>query len=54
MPPVPRIILKLLFGKEMSEMLLEGSRVSSAKIEKAGYSFKYRKVEEALKDLLVK
>jgi len=52
LPNVPAFVLKAMFGK-MSEMFLEGSRVSSVKIEKAGYVFKYRKVEDALGDLLV-
>jgi len=51
-PNVPSFALKMLFGK-MSEMFLQGSRVSSEKIEKAGYDFKYKKVEDALEDLLV-
>ncbi|MCW3105453.1 MAG: hypothetical protein JWO09_3893 [Bacteroidetes bacterium] len=51
-PNVPSFALKMLFGK-MSEMFLEGSRVSSEKIENAGYAFKYRKVEDALENLLI-
>lgn len=35
---VPSIILKLLFGK-MSSVILQGSRVSSSKITKSGFSF---------------
>jgi uncharacterized protein len=52
-PNVPSFILRLLFGK-MAEMFLEGSRVSPAKIEKAGYVFKFRKLEDALKNVLKK
>lgn len=53
MPNVPVFVLKVLFGK-MTAMFLEGSRVSSAKTEIAGYVFKFRKMEDALADLLIK
>jgi uncharacterized protein (TIGR01777 family) len=52
-PNVPGVILKLLFG-EMAQMLLSGSRVSSHKIENTGFKFKFRKLEDALKNLLLK
>ncbi|MDF2437415.1 MAG: hypothetical protein K0Q95_1791 [Bacteroidota bacterium] len=51
-PNVPKFVLKFLFG-DRSIIFLEGSRVSSEKIEKAGFTFRYKKVEDALKDLLV-
>jgi uncharacterized protein (TIGR01777 family) len=50
-PDIPAFILKLIFGK-MSEILLYGSRVSSEKIIKAGYRFKFTNLENALVDLL--
>ncbi|MCU0392264.1 MAG: DUF1731 domain-containing protein [Thermoflexibacter sp.] len=37
---------------EMSAIVLGGNRVSSEKIEKAGYVFKFRQLEQAIKDLL--
>ncbi len=43
--------MKLLFG-QMSDILLEGSRVSSGKISRAGYRFLFPELDEALKDLL--
>lgn len=52
-PDIPALLLKLIFGK-MSEILLNGSRVSSEKIIKAGYSFKFINLESALLDLLTK
>jgi uncharacterized protein (TIGR01777 family) len=52
-PNVPTLLLKLIFGK-MSEILLNGSRVSSEKIIKAGYRFKFTNLESALVDLLTK
>jgi uncharacterized protein (TIGR01777 family) len=47
-PNVPAFIMKLIFG-EMSIILLEGSRVSSDKIQKAGYHFKLPTLKTALK-----
>jgi hypothetical protein len=52
-PGIPAILMKILFG-EMSLILLTGSRISSEKIEKAGYVFKFPVLEGALKDLLKK
>lgn len=51
MPNVPAFALKLLFG-EMSVALLEGSRASSEKIEKEGFTFKFAKLEMALQNLV--
>ena len=47
----PTLIIKLLFG-EMSDLILEGSRVSSKKIMDAGYRFVYTDLEEALINIL--
>ena len=48
---VPSFLLKILFGK-MAIILLEGSRISSKKIEKnGGYSFRFSKLNEALREL---
>lgn len=43
--------IQILFG-ELSSIFLKGSRVSSDKIREEGYSFKFIKVDQALKDLL--
>ena len=51
-PNVPGVLLKLLLGN-MSDIVLEGSRVSSAKIIKAGYQFHYPNLTAALKDVLI-
>ena len=48
---VPAFVMKLAMG-EMSEMILEGTRVSNAKIKSQGFKFKYPTLEPALKDLL--
>ena len=51
LPNVPKFALKILVG-EMADMLVGGNNVSSKKIEKLGYSFKYPELEQALADLL--
>ncbi|WP_158838098.1 TIGR01777 family oxidoreductase [Polaribacter sp. L3A8] len=47
---VPAFILKLLFG-EMANILLEGSKISAKKIEKNGYSFRFKTLKKALDNL---
>ncbi|HGY57400.1 MAG TPA: TIGR01777 family protein [Caldithrix abyssi] len=47
MPRVPAIVLKILLG-EMSRLILEGSRISADKVQKAGYKFKFDTVDNAL------
>lgn len=51
MPKVPAFALKLVLG-EMSTLVLEGQLVSSRKIKKVGYPFKFYNIEVALNDLL--
>jgi uncharacterized protein len=48
LPPVPVFLLKIILG-EMAGIVTEGSRVSNAKLSKAGFEFKYAKLEDALK-----
>jgi uncharacterized protein (TIGR01777 family) len=50
LPNVPAFVLKLALG-EMSEILLEGSKASASKIENAGFSFIYPKLENALEGI---
>lgn len=52
LPPIPGFVMKFLFG-EMSNILLQGSQVSSAKIKAAGYEFKFPELTGALYDLLI-
>ena len=47
---VPGFLLKLVFG-ELAVILLEGSRLSSKKIEKNGYSFRFDSLDKALDNL---
>lgn len=53
MPNVPGFVLKLIFG-ELSDALLEGSRASAEKIQKAGFQFKFPDLKNALENLLKK
>ena len=47
---VPGFLLKLVFG-ELAIILLHGSRLSSDKISKKGFIFKYQELASALKNL---
>ena len=51
MPAVPSALLKLALGT-MSEMLLEGSRVSSEKVVASGFQFLYPGLQNTLHNLL--
>lgn len=51
LPRVPEFAFKLLLG-EASQIILEGSRVSSQKIQDAGYDFKYKTLRKALRKVL--
>jgi hypothetical protein len=53
LPAIPSFAVKSVLG-QMSEILLEGSRVSSEKIRNAGYSFKFPQLKIAMENLLVK
>ncbi|MGD6901412.1 TIGR01777 family oxidoreductase [Bacillus infantis] len=48
--PAPAFALKLALG-EMSKLVLEGQRVLPAKLEAAGFSFRYPELREALEDI---
>ncbi|MHB0756779.1 TIGR01777 family oxidoreductase [Polaribacter sp. M15] len=48
--PIPSFMLKLVFG-DMAKILLEGSRISAKKIEKNGYSFRFKTLQKALDNL---
>ena len=51
LPKVPKFALKLMLGN-MVAVVLESQKVSASKIKKNGYDFKYKKIDEALNDLL--
>ena len=47
MPLIPAFIIKLMYG-EMANVILEGSRVSNARLVKKGFVFKYPDLKSAL------
>jgi len=49
--PVPALVLKIMLG-EMSIEILKSAKVSSKKIEEAGFKFDYPNLHSALNDLL--
>ena len=51
LPNIPDFAMKLLLGN-MAVLVIEGQLVSSQKLEKLGYNFKYYNLETALQDLL--
>ncbi|MBS1505132.1 MAG: TIGR01777 family oxidoreductase [Bacteroidetes bacterium] len=51
LPPVPSMVLKIILG-DRADLVLKGSKVSSAKIRQAGFHFQYETLESALRDLL--
>lgn len=50
--PIPAFAVKLIFGEKGKTLLLEGTRVLPKKLEKAGFEFKFPKLEDALKHVL--
>ncbi len=50
LPNIPGFVLKLVLG-EMSSSVLNGSYVSSEKIERAGFIFRFEKVDQAIAQL---
>jgi uncharacterized protein (TIGR01777 family) len=51
LPNVPSFALKLLLG-EMSDLVISGCRAVPNKLIDHGFSFKYRKIEEALSEIV--
>jgi len=51
LPPVPAFLLRALLG-EMSQVVLNGSRISCEKLIKSGFSFDYPDLEQALKNVI--
>lgn len=51
LPAVPAFVLRILVG-EMAAIVLNGSIVSSKKIQQAGFTFQYASLEGALENLL--
>ncbi|MBP6759334.1 MAG: TIGR01777 family oxidoreductase [Flavobacterium sp.] len=53
LPNVPAFLIQLAMG-EIAQIVLTGKRVSSEKIEKTGFKFKFLNLEDALRDCLEK
>jgi uncharacterized protein (TIGR01777 family) len=53
LPNVPAFLLKIALG-EMAQILLTGRRVSSDKIEKLGFQFRFKNLQNALRDCIEK
>ena len=51
LPNTPKFVMKLAFG-ELSSVITGGNKVSSEKIEKAGFTFQFDTIDEALNNLL--
>lgn len=51
LPNVPAFAMRLMLG-EMAQMVLDGARVSSSKVESTGFKFKFENDKEAVNDLL--
>lgn len=51
LPKIPAFVLKLFLG-EMSQVVLNGQRVSSEKIKQKGFKFQFENLEMALSDCL--
>jgi uncharacterized protein (TIGR01777 family) len=49
---LPNFIVKMMFGEMAEFLLLNGQKVIPEKLIKAGYPFKFSKLEKALKDIL--
>ncbi len=53
LPAIPSAVIRLLIG-EMSDLALKGNAVSNAKLMKIGFQYQFNRLEDALKDLLIK
>jgi len=52
LPNLPALLLKIILG-EMAKIVLEGSRISSKKIENLGFHFNYPNLNSALKQIIL-
>lgn len=51
LPNIPAFLIELVLG-EMAQILLTGRRISSEKIEKTGFQFRFKTLDKALQDCL--
>jgi len=47
--PLPKFLIKLIFGEMGEELLLSSIKVKPEKLLNAGFNFQYQKLEMALK-----
>ena len=52
LPNIPAFVLKIILG-EMAKLVLEGSRISSKKIENMGFHFNYPTLNSALNQIIL-
>jgi len=52
--PIPGISMRILFGELAKPLLIEGQRVLPSRLEKSGYEFTHKTLEDALRDSLGK
>jgi len=50
LPNVPAFVMRMILGSR-ARLVLEGSRVSTKKVQEKGFDFTYHKLEEALRDI---
>tara|TARA_B100001057_G_C22845991_1_gene949066 strand:- start:603 stop:1508 length:906 start_codon:yes stop_codon:yes gene_type:complete len=53
LPNIPKLLVKLILG-DRSQLVLSSQKISSRKIEASGFNFKFRDLENAIKDLKIK
>ena len=51
LPPVPGFAVRLIAG-EVAEVVLNGGKVSSAKVQQSGFTFRFPELIAALEDVL--
>lgn len=47
LPNIPTLVLKMILGK-MSDLVLYGSRISSVKIQKTGFTFQFKHIKDCI------
>lgn len=50
--PMPKIIVKLLFGEMGETLMVNGQRVLPKRLKKAGFKYKYPKIDKALMGII--
>ncbi len=53
LPPIPTLVMRIIIG-EMADIVVNGSKISSTKIQETGFKFQFTELTSALDDLLKK